>query len=349
MAFKRQLRNGSWEFCFKRKAILSEPVWITFDTEEQGDRYAEKAEALLAKGIVPQEMRKTAVSLVEDLIDLYEAQVRMARAEAEALPWLRKMVTGVKVEVLDYSWVERWVDGMHAAGKAPSTITKRVSALARVVDWAMRRDLLSLSANPLRLLPKGYGSKGFDRNKQWLGERDRRLEVSEEEAIRKVLVKKDERLIFDIALETAMRLGEIFTLQAAQVDLASRTIFLHKTKNGKKRQVPISSVLLTKLQEYGVKSMDSEAYLFPDWWQGGDEDLKDKMGNKLSHLWRARFKKAGVTGLNFHDLRHECTSRLYERTRLTDLQIASITGHTNMRMLQRYANLRGSTLAEGLW
>jgi integrase len=49
--------------------------------------------------------------------------------------------------------------------------------------------------------------------------------------------------------------------------------------------------------------------------------------------------------LRFHDLRHEATSRLYERTTLTDLQIAKITGHKTISMLARYANLRGSELA----
>jgi hypothetical protein len=42
-------------------------------------------------------------------------------------------------------------------------------------------------------------------------------------------------------------------------------------------------------------------------------------------------------------------SRLYERTKLTDVQIARITGHTDLRMLKRYASLRGSDLAKSLW
>lgn len=345
MAFKRERKNGTWEFCFKRKGVLSEPVWVTFDTEEQGDSYALQAEALLDKGIVPQELRRGAVETLCGLVDMYEAQVNMVRSEAQLLPGIRKLVDGVQIKAFNYAWVERWVEGMHLSGKAASTITKKVSGMARVIDWAMRRELVSLTANPLRLLPKGYGSKKLDRNKQWDGERDRRLEATEEGAIRKVLVKKDERLIFDIALETAMRLGEIFTLKVEQIDLSRRTIFLHKTKNGKKRQVPITTVLGKCLTEYGLEG----EWLFPDIWQGGDEDLKQKTGNHLSHVFRARLKQAKVTGFHFHDLRHESTSRFYERTRLTDLQIASITGHTNMRMLQRYANLRGSTLAEGLW
>ncbi len=46
---------------------------------------------------------------------------------------------------------------------------------------------------------------------------------------------------------------------------------------------------------------------------------------------------------------HEATSRFFERTKLSDLQIAKITGHKDPRMLSRYANLRGSDLANQLW
>ena len=53
--------------------------------------------------------------------------------------------------------------------------------------------------------------------------------------------------------------------------------------------------------------------------------------------------------LHFHDLRHEATSRIYERTTLSDLEIASITGHSSLGQLKRYANLRGSKLAKKLW
>ena len=186
---------------------------------------------------------------LDGLCDLYGASVVMADSETELLPTIAKDVQGVRIELFNYGWVERWVAGFHATGRAPSTITKRVSGLARVVDWAMRRELLVLPANPLRLLPKGYGSKGFDNNRLWSGERDRRLELTEEGAIRSVLADKNEALLFDMALESAMRLGEMFTLKTSDVDLPRRTIFLHRTKNGSRRQVPISSVLYAKLQK----------------------------------------------------------------------------------------------------
>ena len=54
-----------------------------------------------------------------------------------------------------------------------------------------------------------------------------------------------------MALETAMRLSEMFTLTWDQVDFELRTIFLDRTKTSRtgrsgKRQIPITSVLYTE-------------------------------------------------------------------------------------------------------
>ncbi|MGI0021189.1 MAG: tyrosine-type recombinase/integrase, partial [Nitrososphaera sp.] len=49
--------------------------------------------------------------------------------------------------------------------------------------------------------------------------------------------------------------------------------------------------------------------------------------------------RAGIEELRFHDLRHEATSRLFEKA-LNVMEVASITGHRDLRMLQRYTHLR---------
>ena len=74
-----------------------------------------------------------------------------------------------------------------------------------------------------------------------------------------------------------------------------------------------------------------------------------RVSSRLSAQFGRIFDAAGCSDLVFHDLRHEATSRLYERTTLSDVQIAKITGHTNPKVLMRYANLRGSDLALRLW
>lgn len=345
MAGKRERQNGTWEYIFKRKGLLPSPVYFTFDTEEQGDAYAARAEAMLDKGVVPVEMQGEHVKTLGDLCELYGASVTMASSEAELLPTLQKLTERVRIAQLTYTWVEGLVSDLKAAGKAPSTISKRISGLARVVDWGMRRNMVTLEANPLRMLPRGYCSATINRDKLWEGERDRRLESGEEAAVRKVLTDPWELLLFDMALETAMRLSELFTLRCDQIDMGQRTIFLHKTKNGSRRQIPISSVLMKRLQGQDL----TQDYLFHVWWRGGDETHRKLVSKRLTHAFARRFAKAGCPDFRFHDLRHEATSRIYERTKLTDLQVASITGHKGFRMLQRYANLRGSTLAEAMW
>lgn len=74
-----------------------------------------------------------------------------------------------------------------------------------------------------------------------------------------------------------------------------------------------------------------------------------RITSRLSRQFARVFDAAGCEDLHFHDLRHEATRRLYERTNLSDVEIASITGHRNLHMLKRYANLRGSVLAKRMW
>ena len=49
--------------------------------------------------------------------------------------------------------------------------------------------------------------------------------------------------------------------------------------------------------------------------------------------------------LTFHDLRHEATSRFFEKG-LNPMQVAAITGHKTLQMLKRYTHLKAEDLAE---
>ena len=51
----------------------------------------------------------------------------------------------------------------------------------------------------------------------------------------------------------------------------------------------------------------------------------------------------GIDDLNFHDLRHEAISRFFEMG-LTAPEVASISGHKDIRMLFRYAHATQSTI-----
>jgi integrase len=142
-----------------------------------------------------------------------------------------------------------------------------------------------------------------------------------------------------------MRMREMFTLTWDQVDLPRRTIFLCKTKNGDRRQVPLSTVAVDRLREGRAKGQQ----VFP-WWDGSDAPKSlCRTTSLLSRQFARIFSAAGCVDLHFHDLRHEATSRLFERTTMDSIEIAKITGHRSPRSLMRYANLRASTLAERMW
>jgi len=57
----------------------------------------------------------------------------------------------------------------------------------------------------------------------------------------------------------------------------------------------------------------------------------------LKSAWQRLLKRAGISDLRFHDLRHEATSRFFEMG-LTVPEVASITGHKTPTMLLRYAH-----------
>ena len=63
MATKRK-RNSSWEFVVRRKGLLPRPLYLTFASEEEGDQYVRKLEALLDRGVVPDEFRRQRGELV---------------------------------------------------------------------------------------------------------------------------------------------------------------------------------------------------------------------------------------------------------------------------------------------
>lgn len=368
MATSRQRSSGSWEFTVKRKTLLPKPLSFTFDTFEEGDAYCKKLEAMLDNGIIPAEFETRAIFTLDQIVEKYEQECHISQADKEMMSALRNRVADVKLCDINYEWADNWVKSLkrvHAL--SPSRVRHYVGALARCFDWGGKK-YPEMTLNVMRMLPKGYSAynpsdiEAAGENRSDV-ERDRRLVGDEEARIRQVLTGENPNkrqkapgysrrvpltMIFEMALETAMRMREMFTLTKEQVDLKKRTIFLDKTKNGDRRQVPMSSVLLPMLKTY-LADVPDGALIFPFW----DGDLSPKSlrssTTKLSQQWGRIFETAGCPDLNFHDLRHEATSRIFERTTLDPISISRITGHKDPRMLRRYANLRGSDLADKLW
>lgn len=363
-----RFKNGKYRYTVRRKKLLPKPIYLSFENKQEGDAYVANLEALFDRGIVPPEYLDQQISRkLHDVIDDFISIVAIKPDSKKLLYLHQKRLENITMDLFTYDWCEKWIGRMkHQYNLAPSTITKHVGALARCLDWAKNKHYIS--DNHLRELPNGYATytiKDIDIagvEKKDI-ERNRRLEKGEDKKIRKVLSRqykpKDKQrflepdepiameFLFDLALTTAMRLREMYTIELSEIDLKGRTIFLTDTKNDELRQVPISKSCKKMLKKY-LKNEKPEKYLFP-WFRGIKTDKElDEITASLSTKWGRVFDHAECENLNFHDLRHEATSRIYENTTLSDIEISKITGHKTLEMLKRYANLRASNLAKSL-
>ena len=335
MATSRQ-RGDRWEFCIRRKGLLPRPVYLSFPTYEEGATYCARIERLLDTGIVPDELSDKAAPLttISLAYEIYQRNVSISQADESYFPVILKRWGATKIVSVDYAWTERQIDRLKTEWNlSPSTIRHQIGALSRLWDWLIKRQ--AVASNPFKSLKRGYASGGREDV-----HRDRRPTKDELAAIESHLTGDMKRLML-LSLETAMRMREMYTLSTDQINVSKKTVFLDKTKNGDKRQVPLSSVavkLLAKLPK---------GLVFPSLWNGVAP--LPATTSRISVAWGRACKTLGIDDLHFHDLRHEATCRFFERTKLSDLEIAKITGHKDLRMLMRYANLRASDLAAKLW
>ena len=119
-----------------------------------------------------------------------------------------------------------------------------------------------------------------------------------------------------------MRRSEILNLRWVDIDLDSGFATLFDTKNGEDRRVP-----LTKTARDVLSKLPNQ-----------DEMVFPISANCVRLAWERTRKKAGISDLRFHDLRHEAVSRFFEMG-MSVPEVALISGHKDVRQLFRYTHL----------
>lgn len=208
---------------------------------------------------------------------------------------------------------------------APATVRLDLALLSDMfrigkIEWGICDD------NPVANVRKPKLSPG----------RDRRITAREERLILRHCANrgaKEMMVIFQIALETAMRQGEILNLKWEHINLKSRIAHLPETKNGTKRDVPLTLAARDIFTAQGPK-LSGRVFTYTN--------------NGLKSSWRSMIKTLGIVDLHFHDLRHEAISRLVERGVFDLMEIAAISGHKSLAMLKRYTHLKAQRLVRKL-
>jgi len=166
--------------------------------------------------------------------------------------------------------------------------------------------------------------------------RERRLTAREDRLILRYCHQHSNQSLYSImvlALETAMRQGELLKLEWEHINLKTGIAHLPSTKNGSKRDVPLSQKAREALIRMGIKPAGKV-------FQYTSEGFKS--------TWRYMTIKLGIENLHFHDMRHEAISRLFELGTLDIMEISAISGHKSLSMLKRYTHLRATKLVRKL-
>ncbi len=135
-----------------------------------------------------------------------------------------------------------------------------------------------------------------------------------------------------LALETTMRRSELLAMDWKDVDLHAGIISVPISKNGEYREVAMTP--------------RAQALIEQATWRSG-KVLRCTQGSVRAASDRAK-KKAGLPAdFCFHKLRHEGISRLWELG-LNEVEISSMSGHKDWRMIRRYSHVQSTTLADKL-
>jgi len=314
-------RGTTWRARIRRTGYPD--LTETFSTKTAALEWARATESKVDKDEVVDTTEARRTTLTEAL-DRYQREITPAKKGAtqernRIAVWKRASLATKTLSRIRGTDVAKWRDERLEAGVSGQTIRNDLALLSHVFKIARTEWGMESLRNPVDDVRRPKGSPA----------RERRLQPGEEGALLQHADTEWSALII-LAIETAMRRGELLGLTHDDIDRKRGVAHLPKTKNGSPRDVPLSPRALAAIKTL-PRRLDGRLFSL---------ELNDH-GNR----WRALCDKAGVEGLRFHDLRHEGTSRLVESGLWNMAEIGKITGHKTLAMLARYYQPNAAAMA----
>jgi len=339
MAYLRK-RSGGWAVEIERKGF--ERISRTFDTKAEAEAWAKVTESEMVRGVFVsrQEAENTTLS---EALDRYLREVSVLkkshRTEKIYAGTWKKSFGSRSVASITSTDIAKYRDA-RLKEVSENMVRLELALLSHLFTIAIKEWGLTGLVNPVMQIRKPKLPQGRDR-RLMPGELDRIIAASGSPALPDIV---------RLALETGMRQSEIAGMTWDLLDLKKRTLTLLVTKNGDKRIVPLSTEAVRILSSL-LRRIDGKV------WGIATHSVAVAYRRAVSRA-RAVYEKeceeknekpdpAFLTDLTFHDLRHEATSRFFEKG-LNPMQVAAITGHKTLQMLKRYTHLKAEDLAEML-
>jgi integrase len=320
-------RQGKWAVRVVRKGYPDQ--YATFASKQEAEKWARQTEAEMDRGryVSLTEAQRTTLA---DVIDRF---IRDVLPGMKCAPHDRIRLTALKARpIAKYSMaaltaarVAAYRDERLSQVK-PDTVIRELAFLSSVINHARREWDINVP-NPVASVKKP--KQGPGRNRTLSPEEETRLLHAVEPTGRRNPWTKP---LVMLALETAMRQGELLSLRWENVDLANRIAHLHQTKNGDSRTVPLSTKAVETLRQL-PRCITGE--VFP------------VRKAALHRIFVRAAERAELKDFRFHDLRHTAITRM--ATKLPNvIELSAVTGHRSLSMLRRYYHPSATDLARKL-
>ncbi|MDG9807714.1 MULTISPECIES: tyrosine-type recombinase/integrase [Pseudomonas] len=324
MATFEQRPGGAWRVKIRRKGYPA--LSASFDTKAEAQRWAAEIEGDMSRARFV-DMREAERTTLAEALDRYVREISASKKGAKqentrANKWKKHPLAGKGLAALRSSDFAAYRDDELKAGKSTSTVRLDLALISHLFTVAIKDWGIEGLSNPVMKLRMPKGAK----------ERDRRPKAFELAGVIEKAggIHAEMPAIIQLAVETAMRRSELIGLRRENV--RAKHALLEDTKNGTRRLVPLSSKARALLDGLPAR-LDGRVFSLAP--------------HSVSQYFHKACVAAGVVDLHFHDLRHEGTSRLFEKG-LSMMEVASITGHKTMSMLKRYTHLCPDDLADKL-
>lgn len=364
MATFRKRGPYQWEAQIRKRGYPAQSK--TFNTKAEAEAWAKMIESEMARGVWLSRGEAESTTLREAL-ERYQAEIvphKKGKVQEDSI--IRMLLTlplalrplasvrGADIASLRDAWLQDY---------APATVLRRLAVLSHVFSVARKEWGMESLFNPVEVVRKPAANNARVRRVVTLegaaldGGADDARQMQDGELERVMAASSSALLpsIIRLAVETAMRRGEIVGLRWEHIDLERRVAHLPATKNGSARDVPLSSRAVAVLQALrdGLDAKEQvQGAVFamrPD----GVTRAFERAVQRARGRYEVECEKAGLlprdgflVDLRFHDLRHEATSKLAEVFPMHEL--TKITGHRDPRMLMRYYHPKAEELAKRL-
>lgn len=339
MASITNYAGGKWRAIVRRRGYATRSAILP--TRLKAEAWARKVEAEIDAMRIPgstreQAKRQTAAALLERFAKEVSPHrkgakwetVRIAKIIREA-DWTRMRLSDLRPE-----HIRAWRD-QALTRLSPASVNREMNLLSGVFTHAIKEWSAPLAANPVHAVRRPAGAnKARNRRPTEKEIADICRESGWKEDAKPTVGYEYVGWAVLIAVETAMRLGELCTARIADFHPAERYIALHDTKNGDARNVPLSR-----------RALDLLTFLCEG--RPATEHIIPVKAATLGNYFRDVRNRLGIADLHFHDTRHEATTRLSKKLPNV-LELSAVTGHRSLQSLKRYYHPTASSIAAKL-